>query len=393
LKFVKGSSHAYIPTMQIESKLPNVGITIFTKMSKMAQDYGAINLSQGFPDFDVAPELIDRVHYYMKKGMNQYPPMAGVASLRTAIADKIQRCYDVTIKDTEVLVTCGAIEAIFNSIGALVHSGDEVIIMNPAYDAYEVIINLQGAKAVGVNLRPEDYSIDWEAVEQSVTAKTRMIIINSPHNPSGAILTEDDLIALEKITEGTEILVLSDEVYEHIVFDGQEHHSVLRSEKLRKRSVATFSFGKTFHATGWRLGYLVAPEFLMAEIVKIHQYNTFTIHAPSQYAVADYLAIPDNYLSISSMYQQKRDFFLAALKDSKFKAIQSNGTYFQLLDYSQINDKPDIEMAEWLTKEVGVAAIPTSVFYQSGEDRNVLRFCFAKNETTLKAAAEKLKAL
>lgn len=379
--------------MQIESKLPNVGITIFTKMSKMAQDYGAINLSQGFPDFDVAPELIDRVHHYMKQGFNQYPPMAGVMNLREAIAKKVERGYGWLPKADNVLVTCGAIEAIFNTISSFVHQGDEVIIMNPAYDAYEVIINLQGAKAVGVNLRSEDYSIDWDAVEQAITPKTRMIIINSPHNPSGATISAHDLKELERITENTEILVLSDEVYEHIVFDGKEHYSVLRSEQLRKRSVATFSFGKTFHATGWRMGYLVAPEFLMKEIVKIHQYNTFTIHTPSQYAIAEFLETPENYESIAAMYQEKRDYFLKVMEGSKFKPIHSSGTYFQLMDYSAISDKPDIEMAEWLTKEVGVAAIPTSVFYQDEQDNKVLRFCFAKNEETLKAAAEKLKTL
>ncbi|HEY9117352.1 MAG TPA: methionine aminotransferase [Roseivirga sp.] len=379
--------------MQINSKLPEVGITIFTKMSKMANDYGAINLSQGFPDFEVAPELIDRVHHYMKAGMNQYPPMPGVLSLREAIVKKIELSYDQRIPAENVLITCGAIEAIFNTISAFVHQGDEVIIMNPAYDAYEVIINLQGAKAIGVNLNSEDYSINWPEVRKALTSKTRMIIINSPHNPSGAIISKEDLTQLEELTRNTDILVLSDEVYEHIVFDGQKHQSVLKSEELVKRSIATFSFGKTFHATGWRMGYLVAPEYLMKEIHKIHQYNTFTIHAPSQYAIADYLGDASNYESIAGMYQQKRDFFLSAMKASKFKPIHSSGTYFQLMDYSEISKKPDIEMAEWLTKEVGVATIPTSVFYEDNKDNHVLRFCFAKNEDTLKAAAEKLSRL
>lgn len=377
--------------MQLTSKLPNVGITIFTKMSKMAQEYGAINLSQGFPDFDVAPELIDRVHYYMKQGLNQYPPMPGVLGLREAIAKKTARSQGWKPSPDNILITCGAIEAIFNTISAFVLAGDEVIIMNPAYDAYEVIINLQGAKAVGVNLRSEDYSIDWEAVEKAITSKTRMIIINSPHNPSGATISENDLKELERVTTNTDILVLSDEVYEHIVFDGKEHNSILKSEELRKRSVATFSFGKTFHATGWRMGYLVAPDFLMKEIVKIHQYNTFTIHTPSQHALADYLQNPEHYESIATMYQEKRDFFLKSMKGSRFRPIHSSGTYFQLMDYSQISDKPDIEMAEWITQEVGVAAIPTSIFYQNGQDNKVLRFCFAKNEETLLAASEKLK--
>lgn len=362
-------------------------------MSKMALEYGAINLSQGFPDFDVAPELIDRVYHYMKSGKNQYAPMPGVPALREAIASKTERCYGYKPNiDSEITITCGAIEAIHSSISALVAAGDEVVIMDPAYDAYQPIIELQGANAVRVPLNV-DYSIDWGEVEKSITPKTKMILINSPHNPSGAIISTEDLKSLERITDGTEILVLSDEVYEHIVFDGQEHQSVLRSEKLRQRSVVTASFGKTFHATGWRMGYMVASEPLMSEIRKVHQFNTFTIHTPTQYALADYLQNPETYEEVANMYQQKRDFFLEAMKPSKFKPIPSSGTYFQLMDYSAISDKGDVEFAEWLTKEVGVAAIPTSVFYADGTDNKVLRFCFAKNEETLKAAAEKLCAL
>lgn len=379
--------------MQLRSKLPEVGVTIFGKMSKMAQDHGAINLSQGFPDFEVAPELIDRVTHYMKVGNNQYPPMSGVPDLRNAITKKIKRSYDTNVHPDQVLITCGAIEAIFNTITSFIHQGDEVIIMNPAYDAYEVIINLQGAKTVGVNLSSTDYSIDWEAVEKAISPKTKMIIMNSPHNPSGAIISAADLKELERITRNTDILVLSDEVYEHIVFDGQEHQSVLRSKELMKRSIATFSFGKTFHVTGWRMGYLVASKKLMKEIHKVHQYNTFTVHAPTQYALADYLQEPDHYESISGMYQEKRDFFLEAMKDSKFKPIHSSGTYFQLLDYSAISDKHDIEMAEWLTKEIGVASIPTTIFYKEEVNYKVLRFCFAKDEDTLSKAAKKLSRL
>ena len=362
-------------------------------MSKMALEYGAINLSQGFPDFDVAPDLIDRVHHYMKSGMNQYAPMPGVPALREAIANKTERCYGYKPNvDTEITVTCGAIEAIHSSISALVSAREEVIIMDPAYDAYQPIIELQGAKAVRVPLTSA-YAIDWQSVAEAITPQTKMILINSPHNPSGAIISEEDLAALEEITADTEILVLSDEVYEHIVFDGQAHQSVLKSEKLRIRSVVTASFGKTFHATGWRMGYLIAPEVLTNEIRKVHQFNTFTIHTPTQYALADYLQNPATYETVAEMYQQKRDYFLKAMKPSKFKPIPSNGTYFQLMDYSAISDKGDIEFAEWLTKEVGVAAIPTSVFYADGRDNKVLRFCFAKHEDTLKAAAEKLCAL
>ena len=362
-------------------------------MSKMALEYGAINLSQGFPDFDVAPDLIDRVHHYMKSGMNQYAPMPGVPALREAIASKTERCYGYKPNvDSEITVTCGAIEAIHSSISALVSAGEEVIIMDPAYDAYQPIIELQGAKAVRVPLTGA-YAIDWQSVGEAITSQTKMILINSPHNPSGAIISEEDIQALEDITADTEILVLSDEVYEHIVFDGQAHQSVLKSEKLRKRSVVTASFGKTFHATGWRMGYLITPEVLTTEIRKVHQFNTFTIHTPTQYALADYLQDPATYETVAEMYQQKRDYFLKAMKPSKFKPIPSNGTYFQLMDYSAISDKGDIEFAEWLTKEVGVAAIPTSVFYADGRDNKVLRFCFAKHEDTLKAAAEKLCAL
>nr|WP_290127807.1 methionine aminotransferase [Roseivirga pacifica] len=362
-------------------------------MSKMALEYGAINLSQGFPDFDVAPDLIDRVHHYMKSGMNQYAPMPGVPALREAIARKTERCYGYKPNvDTEITVTCGAIEAIHSSISALVSAREEVIIMDPAYDAYQPIIELQGAKAVSVPLTSA-YAIDWQSVAEAITPQTKMILINSPHNPSGAIISEEDIQALEEITADTEVLVLSDEVYEHIVFDGQAHQSVLKSEKLRTRSVVTASFGKTFHATGWRMGYLIAPEVLTTEIRKVHQFNTFTIHTPTQYALADYLQNPATYETVAEMYQQKRDYFLKAMKSSKFKPVPSNGTYFQLMDYSAISEKGDIVFAEWLTKEVGVAAIPTSVFYADGRDNKVLRFCFAKHEETLKAAAEKLCAL
>lgn len=375
--------------MQIQSKLPNVGTTIFSIMSKMAMEHNAINLSQGFPDFPLSPELIDGVHHYMKKGMNQYAPMPGVPILRQRIAEKLSRAYDIEVDvNTEITVTSGAIEAINSAITAVINTGDEVIIMDPAYDAYEPIINVNGAKAIAVPLTQPDYAIDWDGVRAKITNKTRMILINSPHNPSGAIISADDLKQLENIVRGTEILVLSDEVYEHIVFDGQEHQSVLRSPELRERSIVTYSFGKTFHATGWRIGYMIAPTDLMSEIRKVHQYNTFTVHTPTQYAIADHLANPDNYESIAAMYQQKRDYFLEQMKSSRFTPVTAAGTYFQLMNYSQISDMPDTEMAEWLTKEHGVASIPVSIFYQDKQDNKVLRFCFAKGEETLKAAAE-----
>jgi len=380
--------------MQFSSKLPNVGVTIFTKMSKLANEHNAINLAQGFPDFPVVPQLIDLVNHYMKKGHNQYAPMPGVAELRKAIADKTEVCYGwKPDSDKHITITCGAIEAIMSSIAALINLGDEVIILDPAYDAYEPIIQLQGARAVGVPLNAEDYSIDWKLVWEAISDRTKMIIINSPHNPSGAILKAEDLEALEDIVEETGLMVLSDEVYEHIVFDGEQHQSVLRSEKLRQHSVVVSSFGKTFHATGWRMGYCIAPEVLMNEIRKVHQYNSFTIHTPTQYAIAEFLKDASTYLDVSGMYQQKRDYFLKVMKSSKFVPVPSGGTYFQLMNYAAVSEKPDIEFADWLTTEVGVAAIPMSVFYQDRQDNKVLRFCFAKGEATLDAAAQLLNKL
>lgn len=354
----------------------------------MATEYGAINLSQGFPDFPLSPELIEGVHHYMKAGMNQYAPMPGVPVLRQRIAEKLKRSYDIAVDaDAEITVTSGAIEAINSAITTVIQPGDEVIIMDPAYDAYEPIINVNGGVAVAVSLTQPDYTIDWEGVRAMVSDKTRMILINSPHNPSGAIISATDLRELEAVTKGTNILVLSDEVYEHIVFDGLEHQSVLRSPALRIRSIVTYSFGKTFHATGWRIGYMIAPPTLTAEIRKVHQYNTFTVHTPTQYAIADHLENPENYESIAGMYQQKRDYFLEQMKGSRFRPVTAAGTYFQLMNYSAISDMPDTEMAEWLTKAHGVATIPMSIFYQDKQDNKVLRFCFAKGEETLKDAA------
>lgn len=380
--------------MQIQTKLPKVGTNIFTIMSKMAKDHNALNMAQGFPDFPVSEELINGVYHYMKEGFNQYPPMVGMPQLRERIAQKTKLTYgyepDV---EKEVTLTAGAIEAINSAITALINDGDEVIIMDPAYDAYEPIINVNGAKAVPVSLLQPDYTIDWEKVKDRINPKTRMIIINSPHNPTGAMITEKDMLTLTEITRDSNILVLSDEVYEHITFDGRVHQSVLRFEELRKRSIATFSFGKTFHATGWRIGYCVAPEKLSDEIRKVHQYMAFTVHTPSQLAIADYLEKPEHYMDLDTFYQQKRDFFLELIKDSRFEAAPTEGTYFQLLSYKQISDWPDNEMASWLVKEKGIAAIPISGFYDSKEDNKMLRFCFAKGENTLKKAAEILCAI
>ena len=377
--------------MNITSKLPNVGTTIFSVMAKMANDHNAINLSQGFPDFPVSQELIDGIYHYMNIGRNQYPPMLGVPELRQNIATKIERTYNWAMDiDEEITITAGAIEAINSAITALIHTGDEVIIIDPAYDAYAPIIELNGAKAVSVPLNAHDFSIDWDRVKDAITDRTRMIMINSPHNPTGAIISRSDLETLAEITRDSDIIILSDEVYEHIIFDGEIHQSVLWLEELRQRSIAVYSFGKTFHATGWRVGYVIAPSNLMKEIRKVHQYNTFVVHTPTQLAIADYLKDPANYESLGSFYQPKRDLFMNLMESSRFEPVPCKGTYFQLFSYKNISDKPDTEMAEWLTKEHGVASIPISVFYEDKQDNKVLRFCFAKGEKTLQQAAEVL---
>ncbi|KYG72440.1 methionine aminotransferase [Roseivirga echinicomitans] len=380
--------------MHINSKLPNVGATIFATMSKMAKDYNALNLSQGFPDFPVSPELIEGVHHYMKAGFNQYPPMTGMPQLRERIADKIEKSFGAKVNvETEITLTAGAIEAINATITTLVSKGDEVIMMVPAYDAYDPIITQNGGITIPIALTQPHFAIDLDTVREKVNAKTRMIIINSPHNPTGAMIDAGDLSILAEITRDTNIIVLSDEVYEHIVFDGRAHESILKHEELRQRSVATFSFGKTFHATGWRIGYMVAPDWITAEVRKVHQYMAFAVHTPSQLAIADYLEDADHYNNLGAFYQQKRDLFLDLIKGSRFESLPSNGTYFQLLSYKNISEKPDLEMAEWLTKEKGIASIPISVFYDTKEDNRMLRFCFAKSEETLTKAAEILCAI
>ncbi|WMN07450.1 methionine aminotransferase [Marivirga arenosa] len=374
----------------IQSKLPKVGTTIFTVMSKMASDFDAINLSQGFPDFPVSEKLIDLVYQNMQIGHNQYAPMPGLPKLREAIAKKVSNTGGVDLNiETEITVTAGATEAIFSSVLATVHSGDEVIVLEPAYDCYIPAIELAGGKPIPVSLNPENFTPDWEKVKNSITDKTRMLIINFPHNPSGAILRDDDIATLKEILEGNpKLIVLSDEVYEHIIFDKETHLSVLKDEFLASRSIAVSSFGKTFHATGWKIGYMVAPEAIMKEIRKVHQYNCFSVHTPSQYAMAEYLQDEKNYLGVSGMYEKKRNFFQQAIKDSKFKVIPSYGTYFQLLDFSEVTDMPDLEFAQYLIKEKGLASIPVSAFYSENQDHHLLRFCFAKGEETLQKAAD-----
>jgi methionine aminotransferase len=380
--------------LSISSKLPQVPTSIFAIMSKMANDYGAINLSQGFPDFPVSEELINLVNKYMKAGLNQYAPMPGVLSLRGAISEKVKFLYGANYNpETEVTVTAGATQALFTAIMALVKEGDEVIVFTPAYDSYAPAIELSGGKPIFIQLTPPDYHVNWENVMKLINSKTRMIIINSPHNPTGSILQKEDMLALEKITLDNDIIILSDEVYEHIIFDNYKHQSVSLFPKLAEKSLIVGSFGKTFHATGWKIGFCIAPESLMNEFRKVHQFNVFSVNTPIQYAIAEFMQNKENYVRIGSMYQKKRDLFLKSIEGSRFKPLASHGTYFQLLDYSEITKSQDVRFAEKLTKENKIASIPVSVFYNKPVDRNVLRFCFAKTDETILEAAEVLKSI
>ena len=379
--------------MTIHSKLPKVGTTIFTIMSGLADQYEAINLSQGFPNFDTPEELKRLVAHYMNKGMNQYAPMPGLPILRGRLADKIEKLYGQNIDPTtEITITVGGSQALFTAIAAFVQAGDEVILIEPAYDSYAPSVELCGGKVVPFKLAPPQYDIDWEAFQKLITPKTRMIIINTPHNPTGKTLKANDLQILDKMTEESDILILSDEVYEHLIFDGQLHQSILRYPNLFKRSMAAFSFGKTFHATGWKMGYIVAPEYLMREFRKVHQFNVFSVNTPMQYAIADFLEDENTYLSLPDFYQKKRDYFLQLMSESRFKPLKSEGTYFQLFDYQDISDEDDLTFSKRLTTEFGVAAIPVSVFYSNteGYDSKIIRLCFAKTEETLEMGAARL---
>ena len=378
--------------MQIRTKLPRVGTTIFTVMSQLATQYRAVNLGQGFPDFEGPQALRDALAQAMNAGRNQYAPMTGVPKLREQIALKTERLYGRKVSpDTEVTVTSGATEALFAAIAATVRAGEEVIVLDPCYDSYEPAIELCGAKAVHVPLRLPDFSVDWQRVKDAVTARTRMILINSPHNPSGAVLSAEDLDALAAITRDSEIFVLSDEVYEHIIFDGLAHQSVSRHDELSARSFVVSSFGKTYHCTGWKVGYCIAPPALSAEFRKVHQYLTFCTFNPAQWAFADILENdPQHYLDLPAFYQGKRDYFRNLLKPSKLKMLAVRGAYFQLVDYSAIAQTDDLNFCEWLIREAGVAAIPVSAFYETPPDAKIVRLCFAKNDDTLNAAAERL---
>lgn len=378
--------------MSIQSRLPEVGTTIFTIMSKMALEHGAINLSQGFPDFPVDPKLVDLIYARMREGFNQYAPMPGVPALRNIIAEIVFKTYNrKTDPETEITVTAGGTEALFSVIAALVHSGDEVIVFDPAYDSYNPAIRLNGGVPVHINLTYPDFSIDWEEVKSKITSRTRMIMINTPHNPSGAVLSENDLKTLQSLAIKHDLIVLSDEVYERIIFNNIKHHGVLHYPQLAERSIAVFSFGKTFHATGWKVGYTVASENLTTEIRKAHQFVTFSVNTPVQLALAEYMTVPEHYLNLGSFYQKKRDYFLSGIKGSSFEPMECSGSYFQSLSYKTISGLADMQMAEDLTKKHKIASIPVSAFYQDKTDNNLLRFCFAKQDKTLDQAIEILR--
>lgn len=377
--------------LSISSKLPHVGTTIFTVMSQMAQEHKALNLSQGFPNFEASPDLIRFTTAAMKKGYNQYAPMAGALTLREQIAIKTKRLYGKSYDvAAEITVTAGATQAIFTIISAFIRKEDEVIIFKPAYDCYEPAIELMGAKTVAIQLELPNFSVDWEVVKKAITPQTKMMIINSPHNPTGTIWSKEDMQQLSDLLEGTDILLLSDEVYEHIIFDGAHHQSAALFPKLAERAFIIVSFGKTFHITGWKLGYVLAPKELMVEFRKVHQFNVFSVHHPSQLGLAEYLKNEENYLSLPSFYQQKRDVFLGALEASRFKTKPTQGTFFQLLEYPDISSENDVDFSIRLVKEFGIAAIPISVFNTKSATMNVLRFCFAKTDETLLKAAELL---
>ncbi|MBI4648345.1 MAG: methionine aminotransferase [Bacteroidia bacterium] len=378
----------------IYSKLPDIGTTIFTLMSHLANKHNAINLSQGFPDFSCSEELIALVNKYMKKGCNQYAPMQGVMALREIIAQKTEELYSLKYNpESEITVTAGGTQALYTAICSIVNEKDEVIVFEPAYDSYIPAIKLNGGKPVFIQLKPPYFRINWDEVQKAVNARTRMIIINSPHNPTGSIFTAHDMEKLLKITAGTNIVILSDEVYEHILFDGYEHQSIARFPKLAEKSFIVSSFGKVFHTTGWKIGYCLAPESFMKEFRKIHQFIVFAVNTPLQYAIAEFLKDKENYIHLNKFYQKKRDYFISLLKGSKFKIRPSQGTYFQLLDYSKISDEKDTVFAERMTKEHGVASIPVSIFYHEKIDNKILRFCFAKSDETLEKAVEKIHDL
>lgn len=380
--------------IQFPSKQPHVQTTIFTKMSQMALDEGALNLSQGFPSFDCSDELQELVRFY-SQGHNQYAPMAGIPALRQSISEKTASFYGVELNpNTEITVVSGATEALFAAVHCCVSPGDEVIMFDPSYDAYDPMVRLAGGIPVHISLSAQDgFQMDWSTLSQKISPKTRAIMVNSPHNPTGAVWSQADLDALADILKGTQILLISDEVYEHIVFDGKPHASVLLHPELRKRSFVCGSFGKTYHVTGWKIGYCLAPAYLTAEFRKLHQWVTFSTVTPLQHALADYIKIPKHYLELSDFYQKKRDLFVGFFQQSRWKILPSHGSFFQCLDYSAISDETDVDLADRLTREIKVASIPISVFYERPPGDKILRFCFAKSDEMLTEAAKRLAAL
>jgi methionine aminotransferase len=378
----------------INSKLPDVGTTIFTVMSALAEEYKAINLGQGFPDFMMSEELIALVNEAMKKGHNQYAPMSGLLTLRERISEKIKCLYNLDINpDTEITITPGGTYAIYTALTTVLQPGDEVIVFEPAYDSYIPNIQINGGVPVLVPLTLPDYKIDWQLVKEKISSKTKMIVLNTPHNPTGSMIDKDDIEQLRSIVKDTGIFILSDEVYEHLIFDDNQHESMLRYPDLYERSFVCFSFGKTYHCTGWKLGYCAVPPILMKEFRKVHQFNCFSCNTPVQFALAEFLKQKENYLQVGKLLQKKRDYFQNLMKQTKFKALPSCGSYFQLYNYAAISNEGEKDFAIRLTKEYRVAAIPVSAFYQKEKNSQVVRFCFAKKETTLEEAVNRLTHL
>ncbi len=380
--------------MNIISKLPQTETSIFAIMSGLANRHNAINLSQGFPDFAISQELIDRIHQKMNEGFNQYAPMPGTISIRQRIAGKMKSLYNADYDwETEITLTAGATQALYTAITAFINPGDEAILFEPAYDSYKPAVEINGGIVRPISVYAPNFKIDWNKVKDTINTHTKLIIVNTPNNPTGSLLQKEDFLALQEITRNTNIVVISDEVYEHIIFDGYQHQSAALFPELAERTILTYSFGKTFHATGWKLGYAIAPRKLMNEFRKIHQFIVFTVNTPIQLAIAEYMEEPENYLKLPAFYQKKRDFFINAIKDSKFNPVNCYGTYFQLVDYSEISDLPELEFAKLLTEKYGVASIPIAPFYHDRRNQHLLRFCFAKTEDTLKKAGEILSSI
>jgi methionine aminotransferase len=381
-------------TPAIESRLPSVGTTIFTVMSALAQQHGAVNLGQGFPDFDCDPLLLDAVNDAMRRGLNQYPPMTGVPALREAVASKIEALYGHRYDPgTEITITAGATQAILTAILAIVHPGDKVIVLDPCYDSYEPNITLAGGRAVHVALTPRTFRPDFAAIAAAITPRTRAIVVNTPHNPSATVWSADDMQRLAELLRPTDVIVIADEVYEHMVYDGALHQSLARFPELAARAFIVSSFGKTYHVTGWKVGYVAAPAALTTEFRKVHQFNVFTVNTPVQHGLAAYMADPTPYLELPAFYQRKRDLFRAGLANTRFKLLASQGSYFQCVDYSAISDTSEEEFCRSLTRDTGVAAIPLSAFYPGGFEQQIVRFCFAKKDSTLEQALERLARL